>query len=251
MPKQDGIISLKGSIDNVTFYKSAADGYLARKRGGINASRIATDPAFQRTRENGAEFGRAGAGGKLLRTALRGIMPDKTDTRMVSRLTREMMKVLQADSTNDRGLRNISDGDLLILSGFEFNLGGKLTTTMYAPFTPTIDKATGNCKIDIPAFIPANMISAPKGATHFELLGGGLSIDFTLQQYQVSTDTTNVLPLDNNATAAISLSVPVTAGTTGPVLLCFGVAFYQEVNGKQYPLNNGAFNSLAIVLIGV
>ena len=43
---------------------------MARLKGGIDKKRIATDPAFQRTRENGAEFGRAGKGGKLLRSSL-------------------------------------------------------------------------------------------------------------------------------------------------------------------------------------
>lgn len=39
---------LRGTIGNITFYKSG-EGYLAREKGGIDAKRIATDPAFQRT----------------------------------------------------------------------------------------------------------------------------------------------------------------------------------------------------------
>jgi len=58
MARQSGIIPLKGTIGNITFYKTKA-GHLAREKGGVDAGRIATDPAFIRTRENGAEFGRA------------------------------------------------------------------------------------------------------------------------------------------------------------------------------------------------
>ena len=57
MAQQSGIIPLKGTLGNITFYKSK-EGYLAREKGGVSAERIASDPAFQRTRENGAEFGR-------------------------------------------------------------------------------------------------------------------------------------------------------------------------------------------------
>lgn len=64
MARQKGIIKLKGTIGDITFYKSQ-DGYLTREKGGVEASRIASDPAFQRTRENGAEFGRAGKAGRL------------------------------------------------------------------------------------------------------------------------------------------------------------------------------------------
>ena len=65
MARQRSIIKVDGTIGGITFYKSK-DGYLAREKGGIPAERIANDPAFQRTRENGAEFGRAGKAGKVL-----------------------------------------------------------------------------------------------------------------------------------------------------------------------------------------
>ena len=56
MAKQTGIIKLKGKIGDLSFYKTQ-DGHLAREKGGVDAERIAKDPAFIRTRENGAEFG--------------------------------------------------------------------------------------------------------------------------------------------------------------------------------------------------
>jgi len=65
MARQKGIIKLKGTIGDITFYKTQ-DGHLAREKGGIDANRIKNDPAFQRTLENGSEFGRAGKAGKIL-----------------------------------------------------------------------------------------------------------------------------------------------------------------------------------------
>jgi hypothetical protein len=59
MARQKGIIKLKGTIEDIPFYKSK-DGYIAREKNDIDAKRIATDPPFQSTRENGAELGRAG-----------------------------------------------------------------------------------------------------------------------------------------------------------------------------------------------
>jgi hypothetical protein len=87
MAKQKGILKLDGTIGGITFYKSQ-DGYLAREKGGVDANRIATDPNFQRTRENGSEFGRAGKAGKVLRNSLRVLLQSSSDNRMVSRLTK-------------------------------------------------------------------------------------------------------------------------------------------------------------------
>ena len=166
MAKQKGIIKLKGTIGDITFYKSQ-DGYLARERGGVDGDRIANDPAFQRTRENGAEFGRAGKAGKLLRNAVKAVSQKSSDGRAVSRLTKQMMTVLKTDTESRRGERNVVNGNIELLQGFQFNINAVLDTTFYAPFTAVIDRATGNLSIEIDGFVPENMVAKPEGATQF------------------------------------------------------------------------------------
>ena len=248
MARQKGIIKLKGTIGDITFYKTQ-DGHLAREKGGIEASRIASDPAFQRTRENGSEFGRAGKAGKLLRTALRPLLLNSADGRMVSRLTQQMVKVIQMDAVSERGLRNVIDGEIELVLGFEFNIRGKLGTSLFAPFTPAIDRVAGTLDVSIPSFVPANMIAAPSGTTHFKVISGGAEIDFTGESYVVATSETAILPWDATATAVINLSNTVTANSTHPLVLALGVEFYQQINGQMYPLKNGAFNPLSIVAV--
>ena len=160
MAKQKGIIKLDGTIGGITFYKTTEDGYLAREKGGVSADKIANDPAFQRTRENGEEFGRAGKAGKLLRNSIRAMLQNASDSRMVGRLTQKMVEVTQEDITNPRGQRNVIDGEAELLEGFEFNISGKLGTTLYAPFTGTIDRVAGTLTANIPAFVPINMLAA-------------------------------------------------------------------------------------------
>lgn len=248
MAQQKGIIPLKGTIGNITFFKSK-DGYLAREKGGVNPDRIANDPAFQRTRENGAEFGRAGIAGKLLRTALRALLQNASDSKMVSRLTREMIKVIQADQTNPRGLRNVIDGEAELLLGFDFNINGKLGTSLYAPFTSNINRVTGELVVTIPPFIPLNMISAPAGTTHFRINSAGVEIDFEQKVYVADVKSSAQLPWNNVATAALTLTNAVTANSTHPLFLALGIEFFQEVNGGMYPLKNGSYNPLALVSI--
>lgn len=248
MAKQNGIIKLKGTIGDITFYKTK-DGYLAREKGGVDANRIANDPAFQRTRENGSEFGRAGKAGKMLRMALRQVLVNSSDARMVSRLTQSMTKVIQADATNPRGLRNVIDGEAELLTGFEFNIGGKLGTTLFAPFEATIDRVSGNIGLTLAPFVPATMIAAPAGTTHFKIISAGAAIDFEAEKFEVTTSETAVLPWDTTLTAPINQDNSVSANSTNPLFLALGVEFYQEVNGQMYPLKNGAYNPLSLVQV--
>ena len=248
MAKQKGIIKLKGTLGDITFYKSQ-DGFLAREKGGIEASRIASDPAFQRTRENGSEFGNANKAGKMLRTAFRNLLQNIADNRMVGRLTKEMVRVIQADATNPRGLRNVIDGEAELLAGFEFNKNGKLGTTLFAPNTSDINRVTGILSVNIPSFIPATMISAPRGTTHVKIISAGAEIDFENERFVVDTQETVQMPWDVTATPVIDLDNVVTPNSTHPLFLALGVEFYQQVNGVMYPLKNGAFNSLALVKV--
>lgn len=248
MAKQKGILKLEGTIGNITFYKSQ-DGYLAREKGGVDANRIATDPNFQRTRENGNEFGSAGKAGKILRDSLRVLLQNASDNRMVSRLTKKMVEVIQADATSVRGQRNVIDGEAELLEGFEFNIDAKLSNTLYAPYVPTIDRVAGTLKVAIASFIPANMVSAPGGTTHFKIVSSGVEIDFENETFVMDSKASAVTAWDGAATAVINLNNAVTANSTHPLFLVLGIEFYQDVNGVKYPLKNGAFNALSIVKV--
>lgn len=234
-------------MGGISFYKSQQDGFLAREKGGVDADRIKNDPAFERTRENGAEFGRAGAAGKLLRNSLRALIMKAADNRMTSRLTKEMVKVIQADATNTRGQRNVIDGETELLTGFEFNDNGKLNRTFFAPFTTAIDRVAGTLDVNIPIFIPGNMVAAPQGATHCRLVSGGVSVDFENGVYVIGSSQSADIALGPQNEPAIALSNAVTPGSTSPLFLAFGIEFLQQVNGVLYPLKNGAYNALALV----
>lgn len=250
MAQQAGYMPVKGTLGNLTFFQSK-DGYGVRQRGSLDANRIANDPAFQRTRENGAEFGRAGKAGKVLRIAFRSLIQNVADGRMISRLTKEMMRVIKADVTNPRGSRNVTDGEAAFLKGFDFNANSQLGTTLFAQFTSSINRLTGELSVNIPSFLPINVVTAPQGATHYKIVSAGAEIDFEAGTYVVDIKTVGELPWDANATAVMNLVNTLPAGSTKVLVLVLGIEFSQEVNGVKYSLKNGAFNSLAIVDVSV
>lgn len=246
MARQNGIFKITGTIGDVTFYKSK-DGYLVREKGTLDGKRIATDPAFQRTRENGQEFGRAGKAGKTFRAALRPLLTNVKATTMVSRLTQIMMKVIRADTVSERGLRNVIDGETEMLLGFEFNEFGKLGTTLHAPYSSEMVRTSGAVDLEIPPFNPADMLTAPQGTTHFKIISGAAEIDFEKEAFVNTVEETAVLPYSAVETAAVTHSHSLPANSTFPLFLALGIEFYQDVNGTMYALKNGSYNPLAII----
>ena len=245
MAHQDSFIKLKGRIGDLTFYKTKS-GYLAREKGGIDGNRIANDPRFQRTRENGAEFGRAGSAAKLLRDSLTSIISNGKDSAMSNRLTKLMLKVVQADAINDRGMRMVLDAETEMLKGFEFNANAQINSVLSVTITSTIDRATGSLKVELPEFDPRVFVKTPQGATHFQFKAMGLALNFSTGAKELNLQMGALQPLDAMSTA-LSLDCDLTANASDPLFLVFGVEFYQMVNGKNYPLNNGAHNGVCIL----
>lgn len=246
MARQKGIIKLEGSIGDVSFYKSK-DGYLAREKGGIDADRIKNDPAFQRTRENGSEFGRAGRAGSTLRTAFRPLLLRTADSRVTSRLTKQMLTVIRSDTENARGERTVLGGNLDLLENFEFNNAGKLAATLYTPFDVAVDRAAGTGTIALPAFVPMNSIAYPQGATHLKLMSAVAEIDFETDEFTYSAAESEPIAITAEETEETQLQSQFTANSDKAVFLVFGIEFYQEVNAQMYAMKNGSFNCLALV----
>lgn len=246
MAKQKGIIKLDGTIGDISFYKSK-DGYLAREKGGVDADRIKKDPAFERTRENGSEFGGSAKSGKLLRDAIRSLMQNASDGRVTSRLTKLMTQIKNLDATSVRGKRNVgvamaNANAKALLKGFNFNKDAILGSILYNPFT--VDTSTG--VIELNNFIPLNDVTIAPGTTHISVTGAWAKIDFATGEYDVQLS--NVVNLLADATSTNVVLTPAAAPTgTGTDLYLLMIEFFQEVNGDQYTLKNGAYNALSIV----
>ena len=250
MGKLKGILPIEGTVGSITFVKTT-DGIVVREKGGITAQRLATDPRFQRTRENNAEFGNAGKAGSLLFTALRSSIRVKADSRATGRLMKRLMQALKGDTLSARGLRTVATGQPSLVEGFDFNRHAPLHGTLFAPYTAIITRSSGDFKLDVPSFIPDDAVRPPEGATHCSIGITGIEADFAGHTYVAASDASAILPLNAAPTAAFSLAVQVTPASTLPLILAVSITFYQEVNGNPYLLKNGSVNALAIVKVDV
>jgi hypothetical protein len=248
MAKQKGAHRLTGTIGELTYYKSK-NGYIVRETSPLSAERLATDPAFARTRENMSEFGHAGKSGKYLRGAFRSLIQNAKDSTLVGRLTKEIMRVIKTDSVSPRGQRNLTEADTAMLQGFDFNNDAKLQATIFAPFDATINRVTGAATVAIPPFVPVNEVVAPSGATHYKIVSTAAEIDFATGTTVTDSQLSGTLPLDAAPTVAINLANALTPNSTHTLFLVLGIQFFQEVNGVFYSLRNGAFNALSIVKV--
>lgn len=249
MGRQDGLIQLRGAVANMSFYKNKIDGYLARKKGGVTKERIETDPKYDLTRKNMAEFARAGLASKVFRKLFRKLLSTAADKRMNGRLTREMVKVIREDAVNLRGQRNVIDGEASLLEGFQFNVNRTLDEAVLVDITASIDRATGAMTIDIPALVPTKDLAVPEGATHFRFKTGGAAIDFEGKSSVVVTSESADLPVTGNGQAPLQLTLAVPPGSAHPLFLILGIEFLQKTRAGEVSAMNNDANAMAIVKV--
>lgn len=248
MAKLKGILKIEGTLQEMTFYKTQ-DGNLVKTKSGVSGDRIANDPAFARTRENGSEFGSSATAGKLLRDAVRNMVATASDNRVTSRVTQIMTQIKNLDTTSLRGDRTVDVGiataeGKALLKGFNFNDKAIIGAILYKPYA--VNTTTG--VISIADLVPVNDIAAPSGTTHVSLKGAFAIVDFEAGTSDVGYTNITNLPIDGTSTAVTLTPASVPAGT-GTKLYLLQMEFFQEVNTVQYSLNNGAYNALAIIEI--
>ena len=244
MASQTGILGLQGTVGGLVFAKDGT----VRQKPASNKAAFNTSASLARTRENAAEFGLSAKYSKLLRDSLRVAIASASDSRVTSRLTKAMRGIIGLDDTNDWGQRVFDAGNSAPLLGFNFNAGAGIGQTMYFPYTVT--GAGSDVTMTIPALDPASDIAAPQGATHFEVVFAASDLDIEMLTYANATVAAplGILPLNGAplANQAVVASFPAAPADANLVVGVVGINFYQQINGKFYPLNNNSTNPLAI-----
>ena len=110
-----------------------------------------------------------------------------------------------------------------------------------------MDRTAGTTSVNVAAFVPREMIAAPPGATHFKLVSQAAEIDFETETFVTNNQSTVEIPLDNELLAPVVMNNPVTPASVHPIFVLLGIEFFQEVNGKFYPMRNGGYNALSII----
>ncbi|RXG13771.1 hypothetical protein DSM03_106109 [Leeuwenhoekiella aestuarii] len=242
-----GLIKIEGTLDGLTFYKGK-NGYFIRTKGGISKNRINNDPAFIRTRENATEFGLAATSGKILRQSLAKLLHNTQDPTLPSCLMRKLMLIKNQDTTSPRGQRSPAVGlttpeGKVLLQNFDCNENAILAQVLRADYT--VNTTTG--EISIPDFVPGTQLVAPPGATHVTLQSAFLNLDFTTEARNLQLS--DPLNLSINLTPHNVTLAPAAVTGSGVTMILLQLSFFQKINGVQYHLNNGAFNTLNILRV--
>ena len=244
MAKQTGIIPLSGTIDNITFCNDKKNGGIARKKTSLDKKRIATDPAFERTRENNGTFSHIAKSRALLINAFSPVARKASDSFTSDDLHSLMAAVIKTDKLSARGEQKLSLSNLSLLEEFNWSREAQLSDVMPAC---SVEVLGGQVAIHIPPLNPSNDIKAPAGATYFEITAARATLDFDAKQKETASATSEKMPLTASDVPDLTLSLPLSESLTAPAFIGLGITFYYKLGQVLFPVKQG--NAFAIVKV--
>ncbi len=248
MAQLKGPLQLSGTVGGLIFYKrkDMKGATLVKQQNTLTKQRILTDPAFQRTRENYQEFGRLNTLGACIRHGAAALLQCAPDPTVTTRLVSVLSKIRHCDQEHERGQRTAGEGlrteeGRQLLRGFEFNGKSALGLVLRCPFTLQEDYT-----LLLQGLVPAQMLDCPAGATHVGFRTGVLVVDAegAASQLQCSPMVSVGVDVEPAAIALRPMEVP---SGSGLLLWLVLVEFFQETNGKRYPLYDRSHNVLHLL----
>jgi hypothetical protein len=231
MAKQEGIITLSGTIAGINFYIRNGKAVARRAGGGFNGKTIANSPKMVRVRENNSEFGNCSMMKKLFKDGLFPFFGTRKDSLLHGRMIGLFMAIKDCDTSSERGKRSVAVGlqtqaGKKLLTDFEF-------TAITLPITNAIVSSDffsltiNNFDITTIDFVP--------GATHLELCYGVLVFDFDRATTVLHRSAVVTLATTAPATPLLLAIASFAVGTALPIGV-LGYRMVQVVNGAKYPL---------------
>jgi hypothetical protein len=237
MGKQTGVTSLIGTMEGLTYYKTAESGLLVRKKSSLNKERVTKDPAFAKSREANKEFGRTISGCHLIRNTMALAGKEFSETRMYNRLTRLLRALIVTDTTKPSGERSLQNSDLTEMMNFQWNVNQAFRKIYQGDVKFSIDTKTGLMEVDIDGINAPRDLMKVKSASHVQLVMECGAFDFDLNKGIAVSDTTDWLSLKKKHPVQ-TLSGKLTIKPGMRVLLGVGIRFGQEVNDAIYELRD-------------
>lgn len=155
MAKLEAGLLFTGSLGGLSAYKmKGSDKIILRHGWGPGKKQIRTSAKYERTRENITEFSGRSVAARYLRRAL-GQMYMVADHNLITTMQPLLRKVQLADTTSERGKRNVClKSAPHLLGAYSLNKHTRFDSIIRSPLICQVDGQSGSASVVWPALIP-------------------------------------------------------------------------------------------------
>lgn len=244
MGKLKGIIQFTGTFNGLSFYEVNGK-IVIRKTGGFDGEKIKKDPNYERVRENSSEFGHSAQVGKYFRDSIHIYIKALQIPYLHNHVVGLFHKILKFDSISVRGKRSVAEGIQTVagkeaITNFEFDKKRAFNNCISNKYILDFNTYT----LTLYNF-DATSLKKPLGATGFSLQFFMISYDFeTFSTPLFAKGIIHEFTVTSTSNSTLVMDCPEIKN--GVIIAYLAMSYFQEVNGKQLPLQGGGIKIVGI-----
>lgn len=232
MAEQQGILTYSGKLGNTVGYVRGDKHFKRMKPSSYMPN--------EESQKSGAEFGKGSNACALLKMAFPPLLLRAFKTDLHNRLAAVLRKIIRTGPVAKKGNREVFDGNLSLLKGFQFNAKVHFSKLCLAPIETVL--TANEINISISPFAWQNCIKAPKAASVVKIGLCCVFTDFVNGEFEAVKGTE--LSLTKGATfKGGRLKIAIPEGKELGVLLVVNIFFESDFNGSTYLVENLKFQA--------
>jgi hypothetical protein len=221
MARQVGVIRFSGKIGNMVGYERGGEGY----------TRASSEPyeLSEESKKSASEFGRGSSASALVRQAFSTLLFPSFRKDPQNRLAERFRQVIRSGPSKDKGRRKVTDGNLGLLTGFEFN--HYAASAKLIGFQPKVEFADQFIEVVIPGFSWQKNVHAPGRAQAMALGASCGFFDFESNRYQ-ATQAAELMVEHGQSFNGASLKIPVPEAKEQVILVMMNISFLAKMGER-------------------
>jgi hypothetical protein len=223
---------------------------IIRRKSGFTQKGMAYDPKYTKSRENSKEFGAVSRLCKVVRIALKEILPKSNNLAVCNRLTAVMQKIMNCDETSERGNRSLKNGfktakGKALFAGYDFNPSGLFLNTFKGNFNFDLCSKL----LHIEPFDTQKAFVFPEGANCVGLRMGLFLFDFDTSIPFFKVTEWSLFRKESRIDESLQLGIRDFPDRDGVVFYLLEIAFFVENQGCFIPFEKQ--DSKVVFVLGV
>jgi len=236
MATQKGIISLSGKVGDLIF---------SEHQGKTRAKAKSAKPMNQTaaTKKSSSDFGEASKVGARMRLAFTPLIKKYGDTTIVSRFTKQILKIFSTIPSSFIGQKKLSQGNIGIFRDFQLNTSAKLDSLLQQQ--PKIKLEANGLKISFEENKIANLFKwvAKSKTAVLQLLVYSLNFDGEDEVIRVKD---LIIDVDDAYFRGAHLRIPLNLSGEQAVYVALGIHYFGQ---EQFMIGDKTKRAAAIVYV--
>lgn len=241
MARMDKNGGLRGSVGNVSYRISNGQNIL-QTRAGKGKTRV-----HEKSLKCNNEFSLASNRARIIRDVLNPVIRVYYDGAMINRFTCAVAEVIRSNDALPVGSRDIQDGRLSLLQGFEFNQHSLFSDSFKVEIQTEV--TPDGVKFTMPAFIPLEKMAFPFDASHCTMKVLVSAVDLNTERFIYCCAKEIMIPASRKPISAVEWHLNENFPAQGLMLVTVSLNYSEQYLGEMVSLNRPKFNPCQLLKV--